>query len=267
MLYSSVGWPIKLSNFRGVYVAVDRSLWIRSFTNDLPPWPCPTCGKGHLTPLKNKYFVEETQPSKAAKDHEAWEPDWITKRVGGFLECSFPTCRELASISGHTSKNFYQVDWDEYVDEDIFTIEHISPAPVPISLPESTPQTIADAIRRASSLIWASPESTTNQIRQAVESLMDEMGIPGTNAAGRPVHLHNRILEFEKTDPENGAVLLATKWLGNTGSHVGEISFNDALDAFDMIEFVLESKFGTTKATLMAKVAAVIAAKGPIANP
>jgi Domain of unknown function (DUF4145) len=248
-------------------VAVDRKLWAESFTNDLPHWPCPTCGKGHLLPLEDKFFFEETGPSKDAHEHEAWEPDWITKRVGGFLQCGIPSCRELVSISGRTSKDFYQVDWDEYVDNDIIKIEFIAPAPIPIALPEDTPQSIVEAIHRASTLIWSSPESSANQIRQAVECMMDHFGIPGKDASGRPVHLHNRIVEFEKTDAENGAVLLATKWLGNTGSHFGGISHNDALDAFDMIEFVIQNKFDTAKAALMAKAAAINAAKGPIAIP
>jgi hypothetical protein len=34
-----------------------------------------------------------------------------------------------------------------------------------------------------------------------------------------------------------------------------------------MIEFVLENRYGTTKADLLAKVAAVNAAKGPAAKP
>ena len=58
-------------------------------------------------------------------------------------------------------------------------------------------------------------------------------------------------------------MLLATKWLGNSGSHLGGLQIGDVLDAFDMIEFVLENRYGTTKAALMAKVAAVNAAKGP----
>lgn len=245
-------------------MAVDRNLWAEKFLGALPHWPCPTCGKGFLAAVKDKLWIEETGPSKAAHDHEAWEPEWIENRFVGFLECSMPACSETATVGGSSKIEHTQVDWDEYVTQDIFTVQSMSPAPIPISYPAKTPQPIIDAIGRASTLIWVSAEPAANQIRQAVECLMDDVGIAGTTAAGKFVPLHDRILAFQKTDAENGDVLLATKWLGNSGSHVGGVTRDDVLDAFDMIEFVLENRYGTTKAELMAKVAAVNAAKGPV---
>lgn len=245
-------------------MTVDRNLWADSFNKALPHWPCPTCGKGYLAAAKDKFWIEETGLSKAAHDHEAWEPDWITNRFVGFLECSMPACRELATVAGTSGIDHYQVSWDAYETNDIFNVEAINPAPIPISYPVATPEPITEAIRKASGLIWSSPESSANKIRQAVESLMDDAGIPDKTALGKPEKLHNRILLFQVTDKENGDVLLATKWLGNTGSHAGAISRADVLDAFDMIEFVLENRYGTTKAELMAKVAAINAAKGPV---
>lgn len=242
---------------------VDRKAWAESFTDVLPHWPCPTCGKGHLAIETNDLTIEETGPSKAAHDHEAWEPDWIENRFVGLLRCSLPGCKELAAVSGSSSVDYYQVDWDEFVDSKIFKIAAITPAPVPIRLPEDTPLPIVEKIHMASSLIWSSPESAANQIRQAVELLMDDAGVKKVTDDGKPIFLHKRIEEFSATDEENGQVLLATKWLGNTGSHAGEISRDDVLDAFDMIEFVLENRYGTAKAELLAKVAAVNAAKGP----
>lgn len=116
-------------------------------------------------------------------------------------------------------------------------------------------------------MIWLSAEAAANAIRQAVEHLMDEAGIAATDGAGKRIMLHHRILEFQKADAENGDVLLATKWLGNTGSHVGGIIRDHVLDAFEMIELVLNNRYGTATAILMAKVAAVNAAKGPAPTP
>lgn len=248
-------------------MTVDRNLWAESFVGSLPHWPCPTCGKGYLASSKDKLWIEETGLSKAAHDHEAWEPDWITNRFVGLLECSMPACKELAAVSGSSGIDHNQVDWDEYETNDIFKVEAITPAPIPISYPSATPEPIVNAIGRAAGLVWSSPESSANQIRQAVECLMDDVGIPNKSALGKPVHLHARILQFQANDAENGDVLLAAKWLGNTGSHSNNIGRDDVLDAFDMIEFVLENRYGTTKAELMAKVAAINAAKGPVQTP
>jgi hypothetical protein len=178
-----------------------------------------------------------------------------------------PGCQEVAVASGSSGIDHFQIGYDDYITDHVFKVEFITPAPVPIVYPETTPAPIVEAIRRASLLVWPSSESAANQIRQAVECLMDDAGIPSKNGAGKRVPLHNRIVQFQTSDAENGAVLLATKWLGNTGSHIGELSRDDVLDAFDMIEFVLESRYGTTKAELMAKVAAVNAAKGPVQKP
>lgn len=248
-------------------MAVDRAIWANSFRDQLPHWPCPTCQKGHFSALEGKFWIEETGPSKAEHAHDAWEPDWIRQRFACFMECSLPDCREIAIVTGSSKVDHYQVDWDEYVTENILTVESVIPAPVPIQFPDQTPIEIIDAVKRAASMIWLSAEAAANAIRQAVEHLMDEAGIAATDGVGKRIMLHNRILEFQKADAENGDVLLATKWLGNTGSHVGGIIRDHVLDAFDMIEFVLNNRFGTAKAILMAKVAAVNAAKGPAPAP
>ena len=217
--------------------------------------------------MEGKFWTEETGPSKAERGHDAWEPDWIRQRFACFMECSLPDCREVAVATGSARVNHYQVDWDEYVTENILTVESVTPAPAPIQFPDQTPGEIVDAIERAASMIWLSAEAAANTVRQAVEHLMDEAGIATTDGSGKRITLHSRILEFQNADAENGDVLLATKWLGNTGSHVGGIIRDHVLDAFDMIEFVLNNRFGTAKAALMAKVAAVNSAKGPAPVP
>ena len=94
---------------------VDRKLWAESFTDCLPHWPCQTCGKGHLVVETKDLTIVETGPSKAAREHDAWEPDWIENRFVGLLQCSFPGCKDLAAVSGSSSVDYFQVDWDEYV--------------------------------------------------------------------------------------------------------------------------------------------------------
>lgn len=245
-------------------MAVDRKLWAASFSDALPHWPCPTCGKGFLSVSTDKLLIKETGPSKAAHEHEDWDPEWTENRFLGFLECSMPACKDLATVSGTAGISVDQVDWNQWVTTQHFKVEMLSPTPIAISYPVTTPQPILDALGKASMLIWSSPESAANHIRQAVEALMANAGFPEKTALGAYIPLHSRIVQFQAADKENGDVLLATKWLGNGGSHLGGVSRDDVLDAFDMIEFVLENRYGTTKAKLMAKVAAVNAAKGPV---
>lgn len=245
---------------------VDREQWHERFV-ELPHWPCPTCRKGYLIPLPDRVLVEETGPSLAAHDHEAWEPDWIESRFAGFIKCTSPACGDVASIGGDAP-----VDVFEYQDEyehiqtvsNHYVVKFIFPAPIPIKLPEAVPDSIKEAVTAASALVWASSEAAGNQMRQVVELFLTEAGIPAKTTTGGFISTHSRIEEFRKIDPENGDALLAVKWLGNSSSHPGGLSRDDVLNAFDMIEFVLENRYGTAKPALKATIAAIIAHKGPV---
>jgi len=247
-------------------MAVDREQWAEKF-GSLPHWRCPTCDKGHLLPVKDKIWFEETGPSIAAHDHDAWDPDWIFNRFSGFLQCNMPSCAEIAAISGDSPSNFleYQDDY-QHIQElhNLFVVRSISPPPLPIQIAAGSPDPVKDCISVAASLIWSSADAAGNKLRQALELLLDEASVPAVGSDGKPLFLHNRIEEFAKTDPENGEILLAAKWIGNSGSHAGGLTRDDVLDAFDMVEYVLENMFGTTKKNLMAKVAAINAQKGPL---
>jgi hypothetical protein len=118
-------------------------------------------------------------------------------------------------------------------------------------------------VTSASSLIWASNEAAGNQLRQVVELFLTEMGIAEKGPKGGFVPTHIRVEQFQKADPEDGEALLAVKWLGNSSSHPGGLTRDDVLNGFDIIEFVLENKYGTAKAQLKAIIAAINAAKGP----
>jgi hypothetical protein len=246
-------------------MAVDREQWAEKF-DELPHWQCPRCKKGHLLPMKDKIWLEETGPSLAEKEHDYWEPDWTLNRFAGFLQCSMPKCAEVAAISGSSPTELYEYQ-DEYEHYQKlishFVVKSIDPTPFPIRLPAAIPDAVHEAIRVSASLIWLSAEASGNQIRQAVELMLDDIGAPSMTANGKRITLHDRIEEFAKSDKENGEILLATKWLGNSGSHPGGLTRDNVLDAFEMLEHVLEGHYGTTKKDLMAKVAAVNAQKGP----
>jgi len=247
-------------------MTVDRSLYATQF-DTLPNWPCPTCGKGHLITNKEALLDLETGPSKAERDHDAWDPDWIVRRFAGILACNFANCGDMVAIIGDVSVvEFYGYDYEgntthEY--SDAFRPRSLSPAPLPIRPPENSPELVKRALREAAGLIWMSSEGAANQMRQAVEHLMDELGV-AIPPSGKHISLDSRIKEFEKTDQKNAEILLAVKWLGNSGSHAGGLTRDDVFDAFDMIELVLVNLYDTTTADIMAKVKAVNTQKGPV---
>ena len=247
----------------------NRPQWSESFAT-LPAWDCPTCGKGRLNPATDAFQVAETGPSVKLHDHPGWEPDWISKRFVALLKCDYTACEEVVAVCGSiTVEEFINTDHygDEYQDfQDAMSVYSIYPAPLLIKPIVGTPLSVRASILEASALIWQSSEAAANKIRQSVECLMDVRKvkkITTKNGKNTKLHLHARIEEFAKTDPENGTILLAIKWLGNSGSHTGSLTRATVLDAFDMLEVVLDSLYGTTKETIMKKVKAINKKKGP----
>lgn len=80
---------------------VDREQWQEKM-HALPPWRCPFCSKGTLAPVAEKMLIEETGPSKADHEHDAWEPEWIRARFAGFMDCNNGNCGDMVVVSGNS---------------------------------------------------------------------------------------------------------------------------------------------------------------------
>ena len=78
------------------------------------------------------------------------------------------------------------------------------------------------------------------------------------------INLHDRIVEFEKKDPGIAKKLLAIKWLGNEGSHANTMTKNDVLDAYEILESVLDDLFVGYKKAVERKVFQINKIKKPL---
>ncbi len=184
----------------------------RTRYHHLPPWECPTCGKGHLVAIKDKEAVDETGPSLRAHAHEEWDPEWIEERFTNLLKCNFANCGEVVSVSGNAGieEDQFQDDEGEWQQEHVRHYEVLSllPAPLPIRPIAKTPETVKGPLRMAGQVLWQSPEAAANHVRQAVEHLMDHQKVKKrVKAGGKKLSLHARLLEFEKKDGLNGPIL------------------------------------------------------------
>lgn len=250
-------------------MSVDRSHY-KTKLYRFPPWPCPTCNKGVLNKDDGAWSDAETGPSKFAQAHDAWDPEWIERRFAGLLVCGNAACGERVAIFGNVTieEDNYQEYTGEWVQDfsDAFEVLGLSPAPIPISVPDETPEEVRDRLRDASGLIWQSSEASANKLRQAVEHLMDFKRVKkilSSKGKRRKLTLHSRIEEFEKKDPVNSELLLAVKWLGNSGSHAGGLSRKNVLDGFDIIEHVLRNMFDKSSTKIVRKAKAINRKRGP----
>jgi hypothetical protein len=74
---------------------------------------------------------------------------------------------------------------------------------------------------------------------------------------------HERIIEFALTKPDVARVLLAVKWIGNSGSHESGLSAQDVLEGAQMFSHALRLLYDPSQADLMRRVALVNKRRGP----
>lgn len=228
---------------------MDTNFWSkRKFSKGYhPAWTCPTCHKGRLELPNENFHYQETTASKDLRSHEDWDPEWIDYVFSGVLLCINPDCSDFVSFGG-TGKvefvSYFENDGtsskEDY--EDVFEPKYFLPALHLFKIHENCLPNIRAEVISAFALFWSDVPSCANKIRIAIELLLDEQGVKKYPLGKKKerIKLHQRIELFRKQNPEVAENLMAIKWIGNVGSHVGKIERVDLLDAFEILEFSLD---------------------------
>lgn len=232
---------------------METTLWLKeSFSvGSIPDWPCPMCGKGLLTIDKKDFQFEETPQSVRNHSHDAWEPDFTLYRFTGFLRCSNPKCKELVTVTGtggveyNSYFNYKDEGFDQY--DDYFRPTYFVPALHLFKINASCPNDISTQIIGAFNLYWCDSSACANKIRIALEMIMDDHGIKKTyitkKKERKDLPLHARIELFAKKFTALRDHLIAIKWIGNSGSHVGKLERVDLIDAFNLLEYSIDKLY------------------------
>jgi len=228
---------------------MNKEIW-NGYSDELP---CPRCQKGKLKEYKTD-ISSETLDSQIENDFGSNGvvcPD-ASFLAAGHLKCS--QCNDIVVMC------YERVDDVRHTDEEGNEICEIiplfySPAPPLISIPNSCPPTVAGVIKQSFSLYWVDLASCANKIRIALEVLMDHFKID------QNLSLHQRIKAFEATHFKISSYLLAAKWIGNSGSHRAEVTRNAVLDAYELLEYILEQLFNDKERSLDELSARINAAK------
>lgn len=204
-------------------------------------WPrplCPHCGVGHLQ------FGEpqevESPLSRDMRDHEAWDPDWISGTFAVTAECGNSNCRQVVHAVGNSRVTVASNLVDEYRYSTYYRVTYLNPPLTLMRLPKTVPHEVRDGIDRASALVFADPGFTATAVRAAVERLMTSEGVSAERPRGGFINLHARIEDWRsKGDSTRAGVaelLLAVKWIGNAGSHeVTQLTVKDVLDGIEIL--------------------------------
>ncbi|RAW01101.1 DUF4145 domain-containing protein [Pseudochryseolinea flava] len=222
--------------------------WVFNDFTSQPPkhWRCPSCNGGLILEA-SKLQREETTESKATK--HKYSPAYA-----GIIQCF--SCKEVIAITGVASDGDYT---NKIGDNEYETIEYISYSPrhfIPalhlFEIPKACPKEIRNEIIKAFGYYFGDTSACANRIRVALEFILTDQGVQKTvvniKRKRESIKLHARIEMFKKDDKsfsKTRSKLLAIKWIGNDGSHVGKtLTQNDILTAFDLLEYVLENLYG-----------------------
>lgn len=257
-------------------MTINRKFWEGSLY-PLPGWLCPVCQSGHYRTLKDAHAKGETKASREARDQPEWEAEWVEHRYVTLLRCDNPSCKEIASLAATTNVDeryewVAELDRETPVRVDTYQISFIDPAPVPILLSDQVPSQINGLLKEAASAYWFDVEASANKLRQVAEEIMTERGIARfkietIRSTGKkvrkPIMLHQRIQTYQSQAPDVAEMLLAVKWIGNAGSHVGSLKQTDVLDGFEMLDHVLGEIYRKDKVRLTKLAKKVNKRRGP----
>lgn len=204
-----------------------------------PRLPCGECTTGELSLGTSS----EIDVSERYRDHEAWEPEWITGHFSVQAECGNRECRSIALVAGKmkvdTDVNENGHWYGQY--ETFYELKYCEPPLRLLAIPDMTPEDVKRAIAAASRVIWMDTPSAANRLRAAIEYLLSHLGVAKRGST------HNRIERLATTRKDVATVLEAVKWVGNSGSHSGTLPLKDVLEGAALLERALELVYDDTK--------------------
>ena len=236
--------------------------WLPPFL-DCPAWPCPSCQKSNLRSVENSLKECETGASRAAKNHEAWEPDWTKERFTTLFQCTDDKCGEVVTCVGDVSVKEiieYEGGSPSAYYKKFYTPLYFYPPLRFFTNPAECPDAITAHIDRAFATAWSDSASTVNAMRAALEAILSDKDVPRTTINNKrkrvPVSLHSRIERYASIDTDIKDLLMGLKWLGNNGSHAHgkPLKIKDLLSGFEVFEHLLDHIY-TRRARRINKIA------------
>lgn len=237
------------------------------------PWPrpaCPSCQTGYIgfsLPTE-----DESHASVSARNHFAFEPEWISGTFVVRGKCENPECQQAVYGTGD-----YHVDLSQKSNRDddfehqgppyskYYTVTHLHPPMLLMPIPQSAPDEVREAVLRASRVLFADPGLAATALRATVERFLTSQGISATRSNAQFRNVHERIKEWRDADsnrPQVADLLFAVKWLGNAGTHEdSDLTTIEVLDGARVLDEAFHRLF--LGPDIDAHARTINAAKGP----
>lgn len=224
-----------------------------------PVLPCPSCGQITLVISNPSIQFMADKPHGFSRMWEALtskESDitTIANVLNGFLEgkairtqfvgfycCT--SCNEPVSVLGKGKA--FSAD-----QQTLLSFVYFSPALPIFELKDTYPSKVNVELAKSFSAYVSDPTTAGARIRTAIEFLLDEQGIQkfrtskqGKEGSQVKFGLGERLKLFSETHSDLGNLLGGVKQLGNEATHGSDMQHSDLLDAYQLIEHVLEELY------------------------
>jgi len=236
------------------------------------PWPrpaCPSCQSGYIgfsAPTE-----DEGHDSASARNHPAFEPEWISGTFVVRGQCENPECQQAVHGTGNYRVGYSQKSNREEFEypgipySSYYTVTHLHPPMLMMPIPKSAPDEVREGVLRASRVLFADPGLAATALRATVERFLTSEGIAATRPTGQFRNAHERINEWRDADPNRPPVadlFFAVKWLGNAGTHEdSDLTTMEVLDGARVLDEAFHRLF--TGPDIDAHARTINAAKGP----
>lgn len=241
-----------------------KDLWPKSFAR-FPAFRCPNCAAGILRGDTEKIITKPTAGSRADMESIGGSYDWVLDfgRFVAILECDRSSCRESVVVCGETYEEPYQDEDGAWDSSTMYEPSMIFPGPPLATIPAGTPAPVVEALKQSFSLFWHDLGATANKLRVAAERILNNQGVKQYNRTGKrvPLTFARRIEIYSQTNTEHRGVLTALRWIGNHGSHSGDVDRDDVLTAFELMQSALQDLYGKDYRKELAKKGKDIAAR------
>ena len=235
------------------YVFRDNFIALAGPFTDWPELLCPACRMRTLE-WGERPKIEGLESVAAREGAELWD-GWRAGYFHGELTCARVQCRNGYIVLGEwrqCDEPTSQVDLDDDPYEEGYFIRNILP-PFPLfDLPKNTPLRIKALLESASRTLLADANAAANRVRSAIEVFLDDRGVARIERLARPTRagkktrrksLDQRLKDFSGRSPKDekaGSHLMASKWIGNSGSHGDEpLPLEHVLDGIEIFAHVM----------------------------
>lgn len=248
---------------------MERKHWEKRY-GFFPPFSCPRCSKGELRNTTDKFKREPKHITDSLREDDI-QSELAEGRFIALLKCSNRSCGEIVAIAGdYESHGSYDIGPEGGLDHfwnDTFKPTSMHPAPPIITWPKKLDGAIKTHLRVSFELFWVDSAACANRLRIVVELLLDQLEIPRKGPKGNRKNarfdLSDRIDLLRIARPGHEKALTALRIVGNTGSHEGDVEFEELLDCFELLEDALVELLEERRAKLEAKADAIIKRRNP----